>query len=183
MKRTIIFLSGLAVPKMFAKSKYVWNDSLWEDYNRIYITSRIPTSDVMVEEELERLTHIVNRYPEPIVAGHSLGGWWASNLACCPKAEFAKLVLLTPLANANRSVLFNVTPYFHPCNRVPNPTIYGPHRVLVNTAKHDLIVPTAEHSDYLARHFNATKYELKGGHYYQTNHDAMLEFMKTWITI
>lgn len=183
MKPTIIFLSGLAVPKIIAKSKFVWNDPLWQEYNRIYITSKIPTSDVMVEKELERLSAIINKYTDTIVAGHSLGAWWAANLACHKESKFKKLVMLTPLGDTSSYPIFNVTPYFHPWNRVPNKEHYGPHNVLINVSKRDFIVPAEQHGENLIRHFNATRYTLSGGHFYQSNHLAMLKFMQEWIDI
>lgn len=183
MKRTIIFLSGLAVPRFISKSKYVWNDSLWSDFNCFYLNSNIPSSDVMVENELKYLTQLVNSFTDPIVAGHSLGAWWGANLACQKEAKFKQLVMLTPLGDTSNYPIFNNSAYFHPWNRVPNKNNYGPHKVLVNIAKKDLIVPSSDHSDNLVKHFNALTYHLDGGHFYQKNHDAMLDFMREWINL
>jgi hypothetical protein len=46
-----------------------------------------------------------------------------------------------------------------------------------------LIVPPNEHALNLARHFNAMEYKLSGGHFFQSNHRAALEYMKEWVEL
>lgn len=176
MKNTIIFLSGLGVPKILAKSKFLWNDSFWQENNRIYISSKIPTSDVMVEKELYRLSNIINSFDSPIIMSHSLGSWWAANLACT-KANFNKLVMVTPLCDHSEYPIFNVSSYYNPCNRKPNDG-FGAKNTLVYVAKYDLLVPPQSHGFLLAKHFNAQIHQLDGGHFYQTNHNEMLKTIK-----
>lgn len=179
--KNIIFLSGLCVPKFIAKSRFVWNEPLWSKYNTTFITSKIPISDNMVVSELNRLSGIINEFDNPIIAGHSLGAWWASNLACSKNISISKLILLTPLSNANYYPIFNVTPKFDPVNNIPY--IHGPHRTLVISSEYDLIVPQATHSNRIANHFCAQTYQLNGGHFYQTDHDQMINYMQSWIDL
>jgi len=180
MKKTIIFISGWAVHPLIAKSKWVWDKSFWSDYNCIWLSSKTPTSDGMVKRELDRLQNLIRAYPEATVAGHSLGGWWASNLALRPKVIIRKTVLWTPLGDTGYYPIFNVTPRYHPPHQ-PVTSNSGPHRVLVLSAKDDLIVPPNGHANELASHFLAMPYRLNGGHFYQSNHRAALEYMREWI--
>lgn len=182
MQKTIIFINGWQVPKAIAKSKLVWDEEFWPDYRRIWLSSKTPTSDRMVKAELDRLQNLLKMYPDATLAGHSLGGWWASNLALRPGVKIEKMVLLTPLGNANYYPIFNVTPRYHPTNQTTTSN-YGPHRVLVYHAKDDLIVPPGAHANLLIRHFGAMDYQLKGGHFYQSNHEEALHYMKDWIEI
>jgi pimeloyl-ACP methyl ester carboxylesterase len=182
MNKTIIFISGWQVPKFIAKTKWVWDAEFWSDYKCIWISSKTPTSDGMVRRELDRLQSLLRRFPEAAVAGQSLGGWWASNLALRPDVKIRKMVLWTPLGNAEEYPIFNVTPRYHPLNQ-PLTNTYGPHRVLVYSAKDDLIVPPASHGNRLVQHFSAIGYPLKGGHLYQSNHQEALEYMKDWIEV
>jgi pimeloyl-ACP methyl ester carboxylesterase len=180
MNKTIIFINGWQVPKFIAKSKLVWDKDFWSDYHCIWLSSKTPTSDGMVQRELDKLQDLLSKYPEAAVAGQSLGGWWASNLAVRPEVHINKLVLWTPLGNTRDYPIFNVTPRFHP----PHQGLAhnsGPHRVLVLYGKDDLIVPPNDHAHQLTKHFSATDYRLNGGHFYQSNHRAALEYMKDWI--
>lgn len=182
MSKTIIFINGWAVPKFIAKSAWIWDESFWSGYRRLWISSKTPTSDGMVQKELDRLQHLLSLFPGATLAGHSLGGWWASNLALRPGIQIRKLVLWTPLGNAGYYPIFNVTPRFHPPHQelIHNS---GPHRVLVLYGKDDLIVPPNEHALHLARHFRAMEYKLSGGHFFQSNHRAALEYMKEWVEL
>lgn len=181
--RTIIFISGLLIPKIIAKTKFVWDDQFWKNYRRIYITSRIPTSDSMVEEELRSLNNLISSYPQVTVAGQSLGAWWAANLACRPESKINKLVMWTPLGDASAYPIFNVSRNFHPPYLIPNSHNKGPHKSIVFYGKRDLIVPHKCHSVDLINTFNATSYPLSGGHAFQKNHKAGLQFMKDWIEL
>ena len=171
------------VPKWLAKSKFVWNDSFWKDYQRIYLFSKIPTSDYMVEKELDELCSFVNLFPNVTLAGQSLGAWWGANLACHPESKISKLVLWTPLGHAHDYPIFNVTFQHHPINKTPNSHNIGPHRTMVAYAQDDLIVPHERHAWGLMRQFSSTDYVLNGGHLLQSNHQAGLSFMKEWIEL
>lgn len=182
MNKTIIFISGWAVPKIIAKSKLVWDESHWSDYRCLWISSKTPTSDRMVERELDRLQRLVELFPGATLAGQSLGAWWSANLALRPEVLIKKLVLWTPLCDAGEFPIFNVTPRYHP----PNQELLdnkGPHRVLSMIAKDDWIVHPREHGITLAQHFRSTPYTLDGGHFYQSNHKAGLQYMKDWIEL
>lgn len=181
--KTIIFISGWSVPETIAKSKFIWNDSLWINYNKIYLSSKTPTSDHMVEKELDRLSNFTNAFTDVILAGHSLGAWWAANLACHPQSNISKLVFWTPLCNANEYPIFNVTQRYHPINKIPNNQNIGPNKVLVFDAKYDFIVPPQYHAYPLRSHFKGSSFTLVGGHFYQKNHTAGLHCMKDWIDI
>lgn len=181
MRRIIIFISGWGVPGFLQRTPLVWDDKVWEDYGRIYLSSKTPTSDVMVKNNLQKLNKFVNSFEKPIVIGQSLGAWWAANLACQPDSKIDKLVLMTPLSSLSDYPFFNASPLYYPHNRVPY--IKGPHKVLVGGAKEDLIAPVSWHASKLRWHFNATPYELNGGHYYQKDHKSFLEFTKEWIEI
>jgi pimeloyl-ACP methyl ester carboxylesterase len=183
MARTIIFISGFAVPKWLAKTRFVWENSLWEGYRKIYLPSRTPLSDGMVERELDNLCSLVNQYPNVTLAGQSLGAWWAANLACHPQSKIKKLVLWTPLGDANAYPIFNVTARHHPPFKIPNKHNVGPHKTAVFCAKDDLIVPPREHAADLITQFQPTVYRLDGGHLLQSNHKAGLIFMKDWIEL
>lgn len=183
MRKTIIFISGWAVPKLLAQSKYVWDDPFWNGYNRIYISSKTPTSDNMVQKELNELCSLVNSFPGVIVAGHSLGAWWAANLACHPQSKIKKLVFWTPLGNTSFYPIFNVTMLHHPMNKAPNVHNMGPANVLTVDAREDLIVQPYHHSIPLNRHFKSTMYSLNGGHFFQTNHKSGLRYMRDWLEL
>lgn len=182
MNKTIIFISGWAVPKFIAKTAWVWDQKFWSDYRRIWISSKTPTSDGMVQKELNRLENLLRLFPNAVLAGHSLGGWWASNLALRQEVQINKMVLWTPLGNADDYPIFNVTPRYHPIHQ-PVTNTHGPHRVLVYSAKDDMIVPPPGHGLRLSQHFNAMNYNLQGGHFFQGNHRAALEYMKEWIEV
>lgn len=183
MNRTIIFLSGFMVPKFVSKTKFVWDDNLWKDYNRIYINSKVPSSDQMVENELLKLIKLINSYDNVTVAGQSLGAWWAANLACRPKSKINKLVMWTPLTDTSVYPIFNVSNLYYPPYLTANKNNIGLHKSIVFSANHDLIVPAKYHCLDLIKSFNAYNYVLNGGHLLQSNHKAGLNFMKDWIEI
>lgn len=183
MSKTLIFLSGFAVPTWLSKTKFVWNDPFWEDYHRVYIDSKTPRSDNMVDRELARLSNLINSYDNPIVIGQSLGGWWGANLACYPGTKMDKLVLWTPVCHAEVYPIFNVTLRHHPMAKHNNPNMHGPHRVLISYAYDDWLVPHDYHAVALMKKFNATLFRLDGGHWFQTNHQQGLSFMKDWIEL
>jgi pimeloyl-ACP methyl ester carboxylesterase len=183
MKRTIIFLSGFMVPNILAKTRFVWDDSIWKDYHRIYMPSKTPTSDYMVAKELDRLSGIVNAYPNVTFAGQSLGAWWGANLACRPESKIKKLALWIPLGDAQAYPIFNASRTYHPPHLIPNQNSIGPHRTIVYYGKRDFIVPPKNHCFDLIKLFNAESYPLDGGHFFQINHKAGLNFMKDWIEI
>lgn len=177
-KPTIIFLAGFGVPIFVMKSKWLFDDSMWTGYRRIWLPSPTPRSDAMVEKELERLKRLLWTYPGAALVGHSLGGWWAANLAL--RIKIRKTVLWTPLCNEQEFPIFNVTPAYHPCNQ-PLIGNYGIEKVMIFAAKDDLIVPYQQHSHNLARHFATGMHMLEGGHLYQFNHQTALKHMKDWI--
>jgi len=181
MNKTIIFMGGIFIPNWLSKSKFVWEESHWSDYHCIWLKSKIPYSDMMVERELDRLQRLMENNPGATIAGHSLGAWWASNLACRHDCEIAKMVLWTPLVNHEPYPIFNVTARYHPCKQTPNPNNMGPHKVLVCYGNEDLIVPHQDHAHYGVTHFKAMVYRLNGGHLFQYNHKAALKYMKDWI--
>lgn len=183
MTRTIIFINGFAVPKFIGKSRFVWDDDFWRGYNRIYLTSAVPISDTTTNYHLDKLSDFVNQFDKPIVAGQSLGAWWAANLACHPKSNIDKMVLWTPLGDAQEFPIFRVSDKHNPIFKKPNLNNVGPHKTLVCYGKRDLIVPAHYHSTDFIRHFNAMTYKLDGGHFYQSNHKSGLSFMKDWIEL
>lgn len=179
--RTIIFLSGFAVPQIVSKTRFVWHDSFWKDYNRIYLTSKVPTSDDMVEKEIDRLSRFTQRFDKPIVAGHSLGGWWAAHMACHYPSNIDKMVLWTPMEDHQFYPIFPVSSRLRPLNRQPNSVNMGFDKTLVFAGQYDWIVPPVTHAHPLANHFDATTFRLNGDHFFQTNHQAGLSYMKDWI--
>lgn len=181
MKKTIIFLSGFAVPISLAKTKFIWDDPFWKDYDRLYYTSKIPYSDKMVERELYNLSHLVSHFDNPIVAGQSLGAWWLANLACQDQCKINKAVLWTPLGDHRPFPIFNVSERFVPGNRPINPYNYGKDKVLLSYSVYDLIVPYKKHTPNLIKMFNPNIYKLYGGHALQINHKDGLSFMKEWV--
>lgn len=182
MQRTIIFISGWGVPSFLQKMSAVWDDNLWKDYGRVYLPSKTPTSDVAVKKHLDKLSQFVNNFPDPIVMGQSLGAWWAANLACRPDTKITKLVLLTPFTSLHDyPLVFNSSPYYYPHNK--KVYVKGPHKVLVCGAANDLVAPPEQHASRLLNTFNATPYKLQGGHFFQKDHKACLNFIKDWIEI
>lgn len=180
---TIVFLSGFALPKFISKSSWFFEDSFWAGYNRIFYKSKTPTSDEMVVAELENLKRLTNQYPNVTVIGHSLGAWWASNLACDPQSKINKLALWTPLGEASEIPIFTVTQASEPINKTPNPHNIGPDKAFVAYAEYDLIVPYREHALPLANKFQATSLSLNGGHAWQSNHKDGLIIMKDWLKL
>lgn len=170
------------VPKFLSKSQLVWNDKMWADYRRIYISSKTPISDSMVAKELDRLESIMQANPEAALVGHSLGGWWAANLATRFKLNIRKLVFWTPLADTTPYPIFNTTDQFCPTRKLPRLN-KGSHKVYSFLSADDLIVPSPFHGQRLQKHFDSGTYLLEGGHFYQKNHQAALNFMKDWIEV
>ena len=182
MNKTIIFISGFGVPQFVAQSRFVWNKPFWSDYQCLWLPSLTPTSDKMVERELDHLEDLMAQHPGATLAGHSLGGWWAANLALRPQVVIKKMVLWTPLCDTSSYPIFNVTPRYYPPYQVNhNLPLHGPERVLIVSAEHDLIVPCDQHAFPLFMCFLCQQYKLFGGHFYQTNHQARLSYMKDWI--
>ena len=181
MSKTIIFLNGFAIPVALAKTKFVWDDLLWKNYNRVYSTSKIPLSDQMVEAELDRLSELISQYDEPIIAGHSLGAWWAANLACSSQFKIKKLVFLTPLGDITNYPIFNISSKFHLPTKCPHKLYHGNDKSLLIQSTMDLIVPSYNHSPAIIDIFNPTIFSLFGGHLFQLNHNEGLSFMKRWI--
>jgi predicted esterase len=179
--KTIIFMSGIFVPQWLAKSKFIWDHLHWHDYKCIWYKSKIPYSDMMVARELDCLEQLIKKYPDAILAGHSLGAWWSANLLCRKSVSIKKTVLWTPLTDTKEYPIFNVTSRYNPCNQVPNPNNIGLNRILVVYGNEDLIVPQQRHAFNLNVHFKAMPYRLEGGHFYQRNHKAALSYMKDWI--
>lgn len=179
--KTIIFLSGLGVPKWLAKTKYIWNDKLWKDYNKIYITSKIPYSNNMVERELNDLTNLVKSFSKVIIAGQSIGAWWTINLLAHTNIFIYKSVLLTPLIDITDYPISNITPKYHLINRKVYSRHTGKNNSLLIEAKNDWITPRDEYSLRVEYKLNPTVYTLNGGHIYQKDHQEGLSFMKEWI--
>ncbi len=180
MNKTVIFISGWQVPQFLAKSKFVWDESLWQDYKTIWLDSRTPIHDFMIEYELDKLQDLVEAHPGCALVGQSLGGWWAANLALRMSCSIKKLALWTPVCDASAYPIFKASRKYHPPYR-PVQRTKGPHRVLTLTARHDLIVPPDAHGRELSRHFDSMEYDLKGGHIWQSNHKAALIYLKDWI--
>lgn len=179
--KTLIFLSGFAVPNWLSKSHFVWDDYFWKDYQRIYIPSKTPISDNMVSRELDNLSNIINKYNNPVVIGQSLGGWWAANLGCQPNVNINKLVLWTPVCHADYYPIFNITKRHNPLLKTN--AIQGPHKVLISYAYNDWLVPYEQHALPLLNKFGGMIYRLNGGHWLQKNHKFGLSFMKEWIEL
>jgi len=180
-KHNIIFISGLSIPKCLAKTKLVWNDSLWNDYNRYYVSNYLPTSDLDAKRKLNELKELINSLSNPIIISQSLGAWWTANLACMPECDIKKVIMMTPLANAKNVPFFNTSSLMYPIKNAP--VVNGPHRVLVCQAKYDLICPVQFNGSRLIKHFNAMSYDLNGGHFYQSDHTSCLKFMQDWIEV
>lgn len=177
----IIFISGLSVPNCLGKTKYVWNDKLWKNYNRCYLRSYIPVSDFAAYRKLNELSNLINSLENPILIGQSLGSWWAANLVNLNKVNIKKLILLTPLVSVKKIPFINVSVKLNPLRVKPN--LSGPDKVLVCHGKYDMLCPTINNSYQLIKHFNAMEYAMNGGHFFQTDHEACLRFMQDWIDI
>jgi predicted esterase len=183
MNKTIIFMSGILIPNWLAKTKFVWDKSHWKDYDCIWLESKIPYSDIMVERKLNQLQLLLEKHPGATLAGHSLGAWWSANLACRQDCNISKMVLWTPLVDHSIYPIFNASSHYNPCKQIPNPNNIGSHKVLICYGSDDLMVPHQYHSYHSINHFQAMTYQLKGGHYYQNNHKNALKYMKEWIEI
>lgn len=181
--KTIIFLAGFCVPLKLAKSKYVWNEKMWSDYNCIFLSSKTPRSEKGVKKELQKLEKIVNSFDKPIIAGHSLGAWWAANLAIHSKADLQKIIFLTPLADLKQYPnIFSYSPKYDVFRfNVPKHK-RGPHKNLVIYGNYDLITPS-QHGLRLSHHFDGMSYYLDGGHLYQLNHHYAISYMKDWVEL
>lgn len=184
MNKTVIFISGWSVPKFIAQTRLVWNKPFWSDYRCIWLDSKTPTSDQMIKSELDRLQHVVENNPGCAVVGQSLGGWWAANLALRDNVEIKKLVLWTPVCDVSAYPIFKASRNYHP----PKLATYnfqntGPHKVLTMIGERDWFVPPDAHAHELAKCFNSMTYSLDGGHFFQYNHQAALQYMKDWIEL
>lgn len=179
--KTIIFLSGWALPQFVSKSLFFFNDSFWKEYNRIYYKSKSPISDQMVNQELLNLINMIDNYNDVIVVGHSLGAWWAANLACHPQSKIDKLALWTPLGNSQKIPIFNTS--HEPINKKINSHNVGPNKTFIIHAKYDLIVPYKDHAMPLIDKFNAASLLLDGGHTWQKDHNNGLIQLKKWIEL
>lgn len=181
MSKNILFISGWGVPKLLAKSRFGWDDSMWSDYNRIYLPTVTPKSDAMVREHLATLENVINSYDNPIVMGSGLGGWWLANLACQPNVRMKKIVLFNILTDLSGYAIFNASPVFYPYNRMPYLT--GPHKVLICHANEDVWAGYPNNIYKLVEKFNGIEYKLTGGHFIQQNHKPCLNFIKDWLEI
>lgn len=179
--RTIIFLNGLGVLPPVSKTRWIWNDSFWSGYNKIYLTSKLPTSDYLVQKEVDRLSKFTQQFDKPIVAGQSLGAWWAAHIACNPNSNIAKMVLWTPMGDHRPYPIFPASAQAHPLSQTANPNNTGFDKTIIFAAQYDWVVPVRTHANLLADHFDAKVYRLNGDHFYQTNHKAGLVYMKDWI--
>lgn len=175
----VIFINGLSIPTYLSKTRYVWNDDLWKDYNRKYLSSPIAISNLDFQNKLESLIKIVNSVENPVVIGQSLGAWWAANLACTKEVKLNKLILMTPLVDARDVPFFNISKGINPLEKPP--FIVGPDKVLVCFAKNDIICPPYTNAYNLLRHFNGIQYHLNGGHFFQKDHTSCLKFMQDWM--
>lgn len=180
MKPTIIFISGWSIPNFIAKTKLIWDEKLWKNYNCIWVESIRPKGDLMIEQELRYLASLVKENPGCIVVGQSLGAWWASNLALQANLLIKKLVLWTPVCDVSAYPIFKASRKFHPAYQKVKFN-HGPHRVLTISADRDLLVPADAHGNELSKLFLSMNYDLKGGHFIQSNHSAALQYMKDWI--
>ncbi len=182
MKKTIIFLSGFLVPEFISKSPLCFDKSYWSEYETIFYKSKSPITDGTVSKELKNLTELVNSFHEPYVIGHSLGGWWAANLACSYQAKIKKTVLWTPLGMASAFPIFQISKQSEPFYKIPNETNVGPDKTLLVYANNDLIVPATAHALPFFDKFDSYQFELDGGHLFQNNHQETLYKMKKWLS-
>jgi len=183
MSKTIIFLAGFCVPLSLAKTKFVWNERFWDDYNCVFLCSKTPRSDCGIKKELSRLKTIISKYDQPTLAGHSLGAWWAGHLMMDLDIDIKNAVYLTPLADLQEyPKIFKGYKNFDIFSKKVPQGRAGPHRNLIIHSSIDLITPK-RHANMLIKHFNGIEYQLCGGHLLQTNHDNALLFMKEWIEL
>lgn len=181
--KTIIFLAGFCVPLTVAKSQFVWNKKMWKGYNTIFLPSKTPRSEKGIKKELLKLEKIVNSFDKPIIAGHSLGAWWAANLALHSKTDLQKIVFLTPLSDLKEyPTIFHYAPEYDVFRYNIPRAKRGAHKNLVIYGNHDLVTPSL-HGERLAYHFDAMEYHLDGGHLYQLNHYYAIKYMKDWIEL
>jgi predicted alpha/beta hydrolase family esterase len=181
--KTLVFLSGFAVPSFISKSSWFFEENFWENFNCVFYKSKTPTSDEMVTQEIENLNKLISPYQDVSVIGHSLGCWWASNLACHPSAKINKLALWTPLGIANKFFVFTSSNKSEPLFKLTKPEIMGPDKSFVIYANKDLIVPHTEHALPLAHKFQAASLELDGGHIWQSDHKKGLLILKDWLKL
>lgn len=181
--KTMIFLSGFALPEFVSKSFWLFEDYFWKDYNRIFYKSKTPTSDTMVKNELVSLNKLINKFHDVSIIGHSLGAWWATHLACCPQTKINKLALWTPLGIASDFPIFTVSEKMEPITKKTNIHNIGPNKTFVIYAKNDFIVPYKRHAIPLINKFQATSLPLNGGHIWQSDHKKGLIILQDWIKI
>lgn len=183
MTKTIIFLAGFSIPISIAKSRFIWKDDLWAGYNRIHISSKMPRNDQGIEKELINLEKLIDSFKYPIVAGHSLGAWWLANLIVRQNVDIKKAIYFTPLSEPSLYPhLFKYSEKHDPFTKELPQSKCGKHKHLVIFGNSDLIAPPIQ-AVRLATHFDSTRYILTGGHYYQINHNIVLQLIKKWIEL
>jgi pimeloyl-ACP methyl ester carboxylesterase len=178
---TILFLSGFGAPAIASKSWLFFDEKSWK-MKTIFYKSKTPTSPAMVENEIENLADLVAQ-DDTHVVGHSLGAWWAANLACRSYSKINKMVLWTPLGLAGVFPFFRAARHQEPFNGTPNKHNLGLDKTLVVCAKYDLIVPYVAHALPLIDKFKAESLFLTGGHLYQIDHAKGLSTMKQWLGV
>lgn len=178
---TVLFLSGFGAPEFASKSQFFFDEKSWKTKTLFY-KSKTPTSSTMVEFELKNLADLVAQ-DDTHVIGHSLGAWWAANLACRHYSRINKMVLWTPLGLAGVFPFFKAAWHQEPFNGTPNLHNVGLDKTLVVYAKNDLIVPYVAHSLPLIDKFKAESLSLNGGHLYQTDHTKGLFAMRQWLGV
>jgi predicted alpha/beta hydrolase family esterase len=181
--KTFVFLSGFAVPPFISKSSWFFEKPFWDDFNCVFYKSKTPTSDKMVNQEIHNLNELINSYQDVSVIGHSLGCWWASNLACHPGSKINKLALWTPLGVANDFFIFPVSNKSEPLFKPTKLSLMGPDKSFVFYGSEDLIVPPQRHALPLINKFQAASIALDGGHIWQSNHKQGLTILKDWLKL
>jgi hypothetical protein len=172
-KKTLIFLCPLLIPERVAKTKYYWNSSLWSNYDTIWIKTKLPKSDVMVEHHLNDLTNFVNLFQnsEPIIFGNSIGAWWIANLAC-RKSNLKAAVMLNPILDDYYDPFINTTFKYNILRQTPE--LKGPTKVLV---------AAQDKSSKIAKHFNGVPYLLDSDLFRPKNYSNCLSFIKDWLEV
>lgn len=181
--KTLVFLSGFAVPSFISRSSWFFEETFWDGFNCVFYKSKTPTSDEMVNQELENLNKLISPYQDVSVIGHSLGCWWASNLACYDNSKINKLALWTPLGIANDFFIFTSSNESEPLFKKTKPENMGPDKSLVVYAYKDLIVPYTRHAVPLINKFQAASLSLDGGHIWQSDHKKGLSILKDWLKL
>jgi hypothetical protein len=172
-KKTLIFLCPLLAPERVAKSKYYWNSSLWNDYSTIWIETKLPKSDVMVERHLNELTNFINLFQntDPIMLGNSIGAWWIANLAS-RKTNLKAAVMINPIADDYYDPLINATFKYSILSQ--KPSLQGPTKILV---------ASSDKSSRVAKHFSGVPYLLDFNLFRPKNYHSCLSFIKDWLEV